>query len=54
MFKKFYIVFSVMVLLFYGSAMFLGWEMGTSRRQVLPADMRNGGYRSFHFWHGGK
>ena len=54
MLKKLYVGFSSLVLLFYGVATFLGWELGTPRRQVLPPDARSGGYRSFHFWHGGK
>jgi hypothetical protein len=43
------------LLLLYVFAAWSGWEVTTSPRQVLPADVRNspGGYRSFHFWHSG-
>lgn len=32
-----------------------GWEPERSRRGMLPQSVRSspGGYRSFHFWHGG-
>lgn len=32
-----------------------GWEPAIAPRGVLPASVRSspGGYRSFHFWHGG-
>jgi hypothetical protein len=55
MLKKLYLVFGCAVILIYGVSAFQGWEFGTSRREVLPADVRNspGGYRSFHFWHTG-
>jgi len=55
MLKKFYLGFGCLAVLLYGMSSFLGWEFGTSGRQVIPADVRNspGGYRSFHFWHTG-
>ena len=55
MLKTIYLVSSALIVLLYGVASFQGWEIGTPRRQVVPADVRNtpGGYRSFHFWHTG-
>lgn len=55
MLRKLYFVSSFVVVLLYGVAAFQGWEFGTPRREVVPADVRNspGGYRSFHFWHSG-
>ena len=54
MLKKLYLAFGVGVILFYGTASFLGWEMGTPSRQNLPPEARgSNGYRSFHFWHYG-
>jgi hypothetical protein len=55
MLRKLYLVIGSLVILFYGVASFQGWEFGTSRREVVPADVRSspGGYRSFHFWHSG-
>jgi hypothetical protein len=55
MLRKLYLILGSLAVLFYGVAAFQGWELGTSRREVIPADVRNspGGYRSFHFWHSG-
>jgi hypothetical protein len=55
MLSKLYLALGTGVLLLYGFAAWSGWELSTSPRQVLPADVRNapGGYRSFHFWHSG-
>jgi hypothetical protein len=55
MLKKFYLAFGCVLILLYGATGMLGWEFWTSRREVLPPDVRNspGGYRSFHFWHSG-
>jgi hypothetical protein len=55
MLKKIYLGFGCLVVLFYGMSAFQGWDFGSARREVLPADVRNspGGYRSFHFWHSG-
>jgi hypothetical protein len=55
MLSKIYLLLGAGVLLLYGLAAWSGWELSTSQRQVLPADVRNapGGYRSFHFWHSG-
>ena len=55
MLGKLYLVLGGGVLLLYVVAAAAGWELSTSPRQVLPADVRNspGGYRSFHFWHSG-
>ena len=55
MLGKLYLVLGAGLLLLYVGAAWAGWELTTSPRQVLPADVRNspGGYRSFHFWHSG-
>ena len=55
MLSKFYLLFGVAVLALYVTAAWSGWEIDSSPRQILPADVRNspGGYRSFHFWHSG-
>lgn len=39
----------------YGGATYLGKDVGSTERTVIPASVRNapGGYRSFHFWHSG-
>jgi hypothetical protein len=43
----------------YTLASWNGWQMGSAKRDVIPADIRQqpGGYRSYHsytFWRGGK
>ena len=55
MLSKLYLALGACVLLLYAAAAWSGWELTTSPRQTLPADVRNspGGYRSFHFWHSG-
>jgi hypothetical protein len=55
MLSKLYLVLGAALLLLYLAASWLGWELTTAPRQVLPPDVRNspGGYRSFHFWHSG-
>ena len=48
--------FALAVMGMYGVATWRGWEMGGSDRSTLPAGFRQapGGYRSFHYWRGGK
>jgi hypothetical protein len=55
MLSKLYVVLGAGALMLYSVAAWSGWEVGSPRRQQLPADVRNspGGYRSFHFWHSG-
>jgi hypothetical protein len=53
MLKKLYLGFGIVVILFYGSAAMFGWELSSGKRQQLPPDARQNGYRSFHFWHFG-
>ena len=55
MLTKFYLLFGGAVLALYVFAAWSGWELGSPRRQFIPADVRNspGGYRSYHFWHSG-
>jgi hypothetical protein len=54
-FSKIYLMIGIAVVGFYGLSSFKGWELGTPKREVVPADVRQspGGYRSFHFWHSG-
>jgi hypothetical protein len=55
MLSKLYLLLGCAALVLYGAAAWGGWELSTSPRQFVPADVRNspGGYRSFHFWHSG-
>jgi hypothetical protein len=55
MLSKLYLLLGCAALVLYGAAAWSGWELSTSTRQFVPADVRNapGGYRSFHFWHSG-
>jgi len=45
----------ILMIALYGYATFTGKEVGDPKREIIPADVRQspGGYRSFHFWHGG-
>ncbi|HET7747333.1 MAG TPA: hypothetical protein VFM29_08530 [Vicinamibacteria bacterium] len=51
-----YTLFLLAVLAGYGVAAWRGWEMGGAKRGHLPQEMRQspGGYRSYHYWRGGK
>ena len=55
MLSKIYLLIGAAVLGMYGLSGFMGWELGTPKRDFVPADVRQspGGYRSFHFWHSG-
>jgi hypothetical protein len=51
-----YRIFAAGVFILYTVAAWQGWELGSSKRGRLPQEMRQqaGGYRSYHFWRGGK
>jgi hypothetical protein len=48
--------FAVGLVLFYSVAAWRGWEIGASKRGLIPKEARQqpGGYRSYHYWRGGK
>jgi hypothetical protein len=52
---KVYAVIASGLLLIYSTATLSGWEFAATKRQTIPASVRNspGGYRSYHFWHSG-
>ena len=52
---KGYGVFGAAVIGIYLLVEVTGWEPARAARGVVPASVRQspGGYRSFHFWHGG-
>ena len=54
--RRIFQVFGGSLLLVYALAAFSGWEMpGNAQRNTLPPGARNaGGYRTWHFWSGGK
>lgn len=51
-----YRAFVVGIVMLYGVAAWRGWELGGSKRGLIPKEARqqSGGYRSYHFWRGGK
>ena len=51
-----YRTFLIAVVIVYGVSAWRGWEMGGSKRGFIPKEARQepGGYRSYHFWRGGK
>lgn len=55
MLNRAYLAICIMIVGFYALSALRGWELGTPKREVIPADVRQspGGYRSFHFWHSG-
>ena len=50
-----YAIFALGLLGLYGMSSWRGWEVGASKRGLIPANVRQspGGYRSYHFWHTG-
>lgn len=48
--------FVIAVVAFYGVATWQGWELGAAKRGLMPKEARQqpGGYRSYHYWRGGK
>ncbi len=54
--RRIYAAYSLAVLALYGLASWRGWEIGSERRGLIPASVRQspGGYRSYNYWRGGK
>ena len=55
MLTRFYVALGAALIVGQVGASLMGWEFGNPQQQVIPAGARQspGGYRSFHFWHGG-
>ena len=53
---KAYTAYALLVLGLYGWASWRGWEIGSAKRGLIPASVRQspGGYRSYGYWRGGK
>ena len=53
---KAYGIFSALVVGLFGLASWRGWQIGGAPRGFVPQSVREapGGYRSFHYWRGGK
>jgi hypothetical protein len=54
MMRRVFSLFALLVLGSWGMAAYEGWELGSSKRGKLPPNARQGGYRSYSFWRGGK
>jgi len=54
--RRIFQAFGGLLLLGYSWAAFTGWERGGAvKHEILPPGARNaGGYRTWHFWSGGK
>lgn len=54
--SKVYRVFGILLLALYGIAERSGWEFAgdTVKGFVPPGSRSAGGYRTFHYWNGGK
>jgi hypothetical protein len=52
---KIYIALAGGTLALYLAAGLFGWDFKSSTRDRVPGSVRNspGGYRAYHFWHGG-
>lgn len=53
--RRFFTVFGILLVGSYAWAEWTGWELPTGKKGVVPASARTaGGFRSYHFWSGGK
>ena len=54
--KNIYTIFGTLLIAAWAWAEFTGWELApNTKRGNVPASARNaGGFRSYHFWAGGK
>ena len=54
--RRLYALYALAVLGLYGVAAWSGWELGSGRRGLIPASIRQspGGYRYYTYWRGGK
>ena len=50
--SKFYVIFGALVLAFYTASAWLGWEIGSPRRQQLPPEYRTAGVWNLPFGRG--
>jgi hypothetical protein len=53
---KLYTLFCLAVLGLFTTSVVRGWELGGSKRGLIPKEARQGqgGYRAYSFWRGGK
>ncbi len=49
-----YLVYALLVFTAYSAIAFRGFELTSTHRGVVPANVRQSGYRSYSFWRGGK
>jgi hypothetical protein len=49
-----YVLYAVFVVAGYAAAAHWGVELGSNEKGVVPANVRQAGYRSYSFWRGGK
>jgi hypothetical protein len=51
-----YTAYALAVLGLWALATWKGWDLGATKRGLIPQDVRQapGGYRSFNYWRGGK
>jgi hypothetical protein len=49
-----YFFYASSVLLTYAASSFWGYELTSTQHGVIPANARQGGYRSYSYWRGGK
>jgi hypothetical protein len=52
--RRLYLAYATIVLAAYSAVAFTGREFNASTHGVVPASVRQSGYRSYSFWRGGK
>jgi hypothetical protein len=52
--RRFYFFYASFVLVSYAATSYWGYEITPTRVGIVPANVRQAGYRSYSFWRGGK
>jgi hypothetical protein len=52
--RRAYAIYALLVFTGYTALAWSGWEATSTQRGIVPAGVRQSGYRSYSFWRGGK
>ena len=51
---RLFVFYASCVLAAYAGSAYFGYELTPTRAGIVPANVRQAGYRSYSFWRGGK
>ena len=52
--RRLYLAYAFSVAAAYAASSYWGFELTPTHRGIVPANVRQSGYRSYSFWRGGK